>query len=40
MEIVKYEKKGNNNYQVLFSDGKKILINEDVILKYKLFYKK
>ena len=40
MEIVKYEKKGNNNYQVLFSDGKKILINEDVILKYKLLYKK
>ena len=40
MEIVKYEKKGNNNYQVYFDDGRKYLINEDVILKYKLLYKK
>ncbi len=40
MEIVKYEKKGNNNYQILFSNGEKILINEDVILKHKLLYKK
>ena len=40
MEIIKYEKKGNNNYQVYFDDGRKLLINEDVILKYKLLYKK
>ena len=40
MEIVKYRKKGNGNYQILFDNGKKININEDVILKYNLLYKK
>lgn len=40
MEIVKYEKKGNNNYQVYLDDGRKILLNEDVILKHRLLYKK
>lgn len=40
MEIIKYQKKGNNNYQIFLSDGRKIAINEDVILKYKLLYKK
>ena len=40
MEIIKYEKKGNNNYKVYLSNGKTYLINEDVILKYKLLYKK
>ena len=40
MEIVKYEKKGNSNYLIYLSDGRKIKINEEVILKYKLLYKK
>ena len=40
MEIVKYEKKGNDNYLVYLSDGRKIKLNEEVILKYKLLYKK
>ena len=31
MEIVKYTKKGNGNYQILFDNGKKININEDKI---------
>jgi recX family len=40
MKITKYIKKGNGNYQVLFSDGKKINLQEDVIIKYNLLYKK
>lgn len=40
MEIIKYEKKAGSNYQVYLSDGRKIKLNEDVILKYKLLYKK
>ena len=40
MEIIKYEKKGNNNYLLYLNDGRKIKLNEDVILKYKLLYKK
>lgn len=40
MEIVKYTKKGNGNYQILLDNEKKININEDVILKYNLLYKK
>lgn len=40
MEIIKYEKKGSGNYQVYLSDGRKIKLNEDVILKHKLLYKK
>ena len=40
VKILKYEKKGNNNYKIYFDDCKVITINEDVILKYKLLYKK
>ena len=40
MEIIKNEKKGNNNYQIYLSNGEKVLINEDVIIKHKLLYKK
>ena len=39
MKIIKYQKKGNNNYQVFLDNDKKYLLNEDVILKYKLLYK-
>ena len=40
MKIIKYEKKSNGNYVVYFDDDEKIKLNEDVILKYKLLYKK
>lgn len=40
MKIVKYEKKNNGNYLVYFDNGKSIKLNEEVILKYKLLYKK
>ena len=40
MKILKYEKKGNNNYKIYLDNDKVITINEDVILKYKLLYKK
>lgn len=40
MEIIKYEKKSNGNYQIYLDDGRKIKLNEDVILKHKLLYKK
>ena len=40
MEILKYEKKGNGNYLIYFSLGKRLEINEEVILKHKLLYKK
>ena len=40
MEIIKYEKKHNGNYLIYLSDGRKIKLNEDVILKHKLLYKK
>ena len=40
MEIVKYEKKSNGNYIIYFDDDTKLKINEDIILKYKLLYKK
>ncbi len=40
MEIIKYEKKGNSNYKIYLDNGTNIVINEDVILKYKLLYKK
>ena len=40
MEIIKYEKKNNGNYQIYLDDGRKIKLNEDVILKHKLLYKK
>lgn len=39
MKIVKYVKKGNGNYQVLFSDGKRINLQEDVIIKNNLLYR-
>ena len=38
MKIIKYEKKGNGNYLVYLDNDKKIKLNEDVILKYKLLY--
>jgi len=40
MEIIKYEKKSNGNYVIYLDDGRKIKLNEDVILKHKLLYKK
>ena len=40
MKIIKYEKKGNNNYLVYLDDNRKIKLNEDIILKHKLLYKK
>jgi regulatory protein len=40
MKIIKYEKKHNGNYLIYLDDGRKIKLNEDVILKYKLLYKK
>ena len=40
MEILKYEKKGNGNYLIYLSDGTKYKINEEIILKHKLLYKK
>lgn len=40
MKIIRYEKKGNNNYNIYLDNNKKITINEDVILKHKLLYKK
>lgn len=40
MKILKYEKKGNGNYLVYLEDGKSIKLNEEIILKYKLLYKK
>ena len=40
MKIIKYEKKGNGNYLVYFDNNENIKLNEEVILKYKLLYKK
>lgn len=40
MKIIKYEKKGNGNYLVYFDNNESIKLNEEVILKYKLLYKK
>jgi len=40
MKIIKYEKKGNGNYLVYFDNNERIKLNEEVILKYKLLYKK
>jgi len=40
MEIIKYEKKSSGNYLIYLDDGRKIKLNEDVILKHKLLYKK
>ena len=40
MEIIKYEKKPSGTYLVYLSDNRKIKLNEDIILKHKLLYKK
>ena len=40
MKIIKYEKKGNGNYLIYFDNNESIKLNEEVILKYKLLYKK
>ena len=40
MKIIKYEKKGDNKYQIYLEDNKKITVHEDVILKNKLLFKK
>ena len=40
MKIIRYEKNGNGNYLVYFDNNKSIKLNEEVILKYKLLYKK
>ena len=40
MKIIKYVKKGNNNYQIYLDNNEKIIINEEIILKHKLLYKK
>ena len=39
MKIIKYEKKGNNNYKIFLDNGNKLTLNEDIILKYKLLNK-
>ena len=39
MKIIKYEKKGNNQYKIYLEDGNTINIYEDVILKHKLLFK-
>ena len=40
MKIVKYEKKANGYYLIYLDNNTKIKIHEDIILKYKLLYKK
>ena len=40
MKIIRYEKKSNGNYQVYLDNDQKIKLSEDIILKYKLLYKK
>ena len=40
MKIIKYVKQNNGNYKIYLDDDRKIIINEDIILKYKLLYKK
>ena len=40
MEIIKYEKKSNGNYLVYLDNNQSIKLNEEIILKYKLLYKK
>jgi regulatory protein len=40
MVIEKYEKKGNGNYKIYFDNNTNVTINEDIILKHKLLYKK
>ncbi len=40
MKILKYSKKNNDSYDIYLDDNRKKTINEDIILKYKLLYKK
>ena len=40
MKILKYSKKANDNYDIYLDDNRKLTINEDIILKHKLLYKK
>ena len=40
MKIIKYVKQNNGNYKIYLDNLKTITINEDIILKYKLLYKK
>ncbi len=40
MQIIKYTKKGNGNYDILLDNNKKITLSEDLILKNSLLYKK
>lgn len=40
MQIIKYTKKGNGNYDILLDNNKKITLSEDLILKKNLLYKK
>ena len=40
MKIIKYVKQKNNNYDIYLENNKKITINEDIILKHKLLFKK
>ena len=40
MQIIKYTKKGNGNYDILLDNNKKITLSEDLILKNNLLYKK
>ena len=40
MEIIKYEKKSSGNYLVYLDNNQSIKLNEEIILKYKLLYKK
>lgn len=40
MQIIKYTKKGNDNYDILLDNNKKITLSEDLILKNNLLYKK
>lgn len=40
MKIIKYEKKGNNQYKIYLENNQNITIYEDIILKHNLLYKK
>lgn len=40
MKIIKYEKKGNNQYKIYLEQNQNITIYEDVIIKNNLLYKK
>ena len=40
MKIIKYQKKGNSEYQIYLDNGEKLTLHEDTILKNNLLYKK